>query len=404
MEYSADNYGMGYLSAEDSKPFFVVLSGEFIKITGEACALPETIDIQEGTENQLFEKYASEHPRREQALSAWVYLEKIYRLDSLFAVHKTPLNAIEQEKHRLQEEDRAFLAGLDPQTYVSWYLPVRKLVSSVSTIAQYRTEEIPATIAAFRKLDYTDPRFYKSGLLKDVIDSHFWLIENSGRSLDSVYVEMEISIDFMIENLASDENKLNEITDHLFQLLESRSLFKVSEYLAIKALTQNACTLNNELAMQLETYRAMKVGNTAPDIEFTGDILKSGTAINEPEYLSELKSDYYVVIFGASWCPACPVDLRQIALLYPKWKENGVEVVFVSLDTDKNTFFKFTRYFPFISMCDYQKWDTRSARDYYVFATPLMYLLDANREILLRPNSVRHMDSWVDWFLVQDKK
>jgi hypothetical protein len=80
-------------------------------------------------------------------------------------------------------------------------------------------------------------------LLKDLIESHFWLIENSGRSLDSVYVEMEISIDFMIDNLATDEEKLNEITDHLFQLLERRSLFKASEYLAMKALTQNACTI-----------------------------------------------------------------------------------------------------------------------------------------------------------------
>ena len=53
LEYSADDYGMGYLSAEDSKPFFVVLSGEFIKITGEVFALPETIEILEGMENQL---------------------------------------------------------------------------------------------------------------------------------------------------------------------------------------------------------------------------------------------------------------------------------------------------------------------------------------------------------------
>jgi hypothetical protein len=39
----------------------------------------------QGYENQAFEKYAQEQPRREQALSAWIYLEKIYALDSLFA-------------------------------------------------------------------------------------------------------------------------------------------------------------------------------------------------------------------------------------------------------------------------------------------------------------------------------
>jgi hypothetical protein len=92
-----------------------------------------------------------------------------------------------------------FLAGLPEGSYVSWYLPVRKLVSSVSTIAQFRTEEIPAAINAFRELDYTDERLYKSGLLRETIEAHFWLIENSGRSLDSVYIEMNISIDYMMK-------------------------------------------------------------------------------------------------------------------------------------------------------------------------------------------------------------
>ena len=63
---------------------------------------------------------------------------------------------------------------------MNYYLPLRKLVSSVSTIAQYRTEEIPAAIVAFRNIDYTDPRLYKSGLVADAIESHFWLLENSG--------------------------------------------------------------------------------------------------------------------------------------------------------------------------------------------------------------------------------
>jgi len=103
----------------------------------------------------------------------------------------------------------------------------------VSNIAQYRTEEIPAAIATFRKMNYTDPRLYKSGLLKDVIESHFWLIENSGRSLDAVYIEMKVSIDSMTENLASDEKKLNEVTGDLFKYLEKRSLFPASEYLAL---------------------------------------------------------------------------------------------------------------------------------------------------------------------------
>ena len=404
LHYPQADYGMGYLMAEDNKPFFVILSGEDIELRGESLAFPETIEILKGQENQLFEKYASEQPRREQTLSAWIYLRKIYKEDPLFASQKNSQQSIEAEIQRIRQEDKYFLSNLPPGSYVNWYLPIRKLISSVSVVAQYRTEEIPSAITAFRALDYTDERFYKSGLLSDAIESHFWLIENSGRSLDSVYAEMKISIDHLIENLLADEKKFNLITDHLFNLLEKRSLFEVSEYLAIKILTQNSCTVNGDLAKQLESYRAMKKGNTAPDIVFNGDVLVSGSVIKTPGRLSDIISAYKVVIFGASWCPKCAEELSQLLPLYKKWKLKGVEVVFISLDTDKTLFKSFSGIFPFLSMCDYKKWNTEAVNDYYVFATPAIFMMDKDLKIILRPNSIKQIDAWIDFYLKENKE
>ena len=267
-----------------------------------------------------------------------------------------------------------FLENLAPETYVSWFLPVRKLVSSITAIAQYRTEEIPAAITAFRNIDYTDPRLYKSGLLRETIDAHSWLIENSGRSLDSVFIEMNISIGHMINNLVADEKKFSEITDCLFKLLESRSLFTSAEYLALKVLNEISCTIDNNLTVQLESYRAMKKGNIAPDFTFREDYFTHGFEPGKsPRKLSDLKSKYTLVVFGASWCPQCPEELYQIARMYEKWKQYDVEVVFVSLGDDKQIFQKFTGIFPFISMCDYQKWDSPVVKTWHVFATPTLF-------------------------------
>jgi len=81
-----------------------------------------------------------------------------------------------------------------------------------------------------------------------------------------------------------------------------------------------------------------------------------------------------------------------------------MEVVYVSLDDDKAHFRSYVEIFPFISICDYQKWESPIVKDYYVFGTPTMYLLNDKREILLRPNSVNQMDTWVDWYLIQGNK
>jgi len=405
LTYSNEDYGVGYLMSVDEKPLFLILSGEHIEIVGEALSYTETIKITKGRENQCFEQYAQEHPRREQALSAWIYLEKIYTLDPLFAVQEHPAKNIETEKQRIKAEDAAFIAKLPKESYVSWFLPTRKLVSSVSTVAQYRPEEIPSTIKAFRELDYTDQRLYKSGLFKDAIESHFWLLENSGRSLDSVFIEMQLSIDALLADLITNEKKLNEVTNYLFDLLERHSLFQASEYLAIKILNETSCTIDTDLAKQLETYRAMKKGSIAPDIVFNTDNFAPGyTSTDFPQKLSELTRKFTLVVFGASWCPKCTEELAEIVYHYPKWEENDIEVVFISLDEDKEAYHNFVRDFPFISNSDFKKWDSPFVNDYYVFGTPTMYLLDEKRTILLRPNSVKQMDAWVDWYLVKANK
>lgn len=404
LNYSKADYGVGYLMSVDNKPLFVILSGEDIEIVGEALSYPETIKVTNGLENQRFEQYAKDHPKRDQALSAWLYLEKMYNQDGLFTTQKKPLKAIQVEKQRIKNEDATFLSKLPKDSYVRWYLPTRKLVSSVSTVAQFRRQEIPATLTAFRSLNYSDPRLYKSGLLKDGIEGHFWLIKSCGKSNDSVYIEMKHSIDAMMVHLIKDEKKLNEVTDYLFNLLERHSHFKASEYLALKVLNETSCTIDNDLAKQLESYRAMKIGNIAPDIVFGGDLGAPKYTSDLPKKLSDLKSKYTVVIFGASWCHKCREELPEITKQYSKWQTQGLEVVYVSLDEDKKMFESFVKDFPFISTCDYKKWKGNIVQDYYVFATPTMYLLDNKREILLRPNSAKQVDAWVDWVLVQGNK
>lgn len=402
LPYSLNDYGVAYLISADDKPFIVMLSGEDIALNGEALSMPETMHVINGEQNLLFERYAREQPKREQALTAWVYLERMYNSDSLFSVNRTPVTAIHTEMQRLRADDAAFLASLPHGSYVQWFLPVRKLVSSVSTIAQYRPEEVQATINAFRSLDHADNRLYRSGLLRDAIEGHYWLLENSGNPLDTIVVMMQRSIDVLVDQLLSHDDLLNEITNYLFDLLERHSLFGASEHLALRLLNENGCTLDTDFARQLEIYRAMRPGKTAADIEFTGErIQNAATPNNAPGRLSEITSNYVVVVFAASWCQTCTEELPQLVKLYPKWRAAGVEVVLISLDDQAADFQRFVGAAPFLSVCDFKKWEGQAVHDYYVFGTPSLFLLDADRRIVLRPNSVKHADSWVAWNLMK---
>ena len=395
--YSPQDYGIAFLSGEDKKPFVVILEKSGVRLEGQVLSEANSIRILEGQENRWFEQYTQEQGKREQALSAWAYLQNLYQNDPFFASQQVPNQAIGAEVIRLQQEDGQFINALPVESFARWFLPIRKLISSVGAIAQYRTSELPQTIAAFRALNYSDARFQKSGLFRDVFESQFWLLENSGGTLDEVYEKMEVSIDVILSSVEKNEPLYNEVTAYLIELLERRSLTNAAEYLALTVLQQNKVLIQPRLARQLEGYRAMKVGTTVPDIQFAGDILLQGKPIPYPTRLSEVKAPYRLVIFGASWCPACSEAMGELIPLYEKWNKLGLEAIFVSLDTDPTAFKAYSEGMPFIAYSDYKKWDTQAVSDYYVASSPSFYLIDPSGQLLLRPQSVKQIDAWVDW-------
>lgn len=395
LKFTSNDYGIGLLSAEGLRPSVVVLTDEQIAVSWKEQDEDFQLQVSQGSENMLFQQYINEQPRREQALSAWNYLQKMYNTDAHFNGNKKPIKAIQQEKTRIAKEERRFFQGLADDSYIQWYIPMRKLLGSVSRVAQYEPENIEPTRNALRKIDYSDARLYKSGLLREALDNHVWFIENSSGSLDSVFADLNRSIDIMLDQLLSDEAKYNLVTDYLFKLLEKRSLFTSAEHLAIKVLNEQSCTVDGDLANQLEGYRKMKTGNTAPEIHFSEYTYRpEGMQANR---LSEIQADFKVVVFAAGWCGHCTEEIPKLANLYEEWKALGIEIVLVSLDESINDFVRFAGGFPFISTTDLQKWDTQAAQDYHVFGTPTMFLLDAEQKILLKPKSVEHLKSWVDW-------
>lgn len=399
LHYTKKDYGMAYITGPENKPYILVLEKDNIELKGDDIGNSESITILNGPENKVFVRYAKDHATREQALSAWSYLKKMYESDSLFLNMKTVKQSIITEINGLQKQDIAFLEKLSKSSYVSWYLPTRKLISDVATIARYRTSEISATVNSFRKINYSDPRLYKSGLYKEVFESNYWLLENRGLTSDSMFKEMNISTDAILASLIKNDSLYNEVTNLLFDYFEKHSLFASSEYIALKTLSQNKIILNSKLSKKLESYRSMKKGNIAPNILFSGDVFKNGFSIKSPTSLLDLTAKYKLVIFGASWCPSCVSEMAQLLPQYQNWRAKGVEVIFVSLDTDKTSFYNFAKNLPFISVCDYKKWETKAAHDYFVSSSPTFYLIDQQNVILSRPNSVNHVSALINYYV-----
>lgn len=389
--------GMGYLSvASKEQNLIVALTDEEIHITGVDFSDYSSIEVKKGEDNQAFFSYSEAYPKRMQVLSAWTFLQERYSQEKRLGNNKKVSQQIEKEMNRLLAVDKEFIDNLPETSYIKWFIPKRKLVSNAAMVVQQQPHLIPETIHAFRELDYTDERLFKSGIFREAIENHFWLIENGVGDVKEVFEQMKISIDALQENLQQDELKLNMAFSYLFDLLEKRSLFEASEYLAVNVLEQNECEVDASLTKRLETYRKMKKGNQVADILFHNVETKEA---NVPKRLSEIQSNYVLVVFGSSWCPACTEEIPEINKHYKKWKAKGVEVVLVSLDTNEHAYRNFVEQFDFVSTCDFKKWNTQAVEDYYVNATPSMFLLDKQRTLLVKPKGVAHAEAWISQYV-----
>ena len=396
LHYSDANLGMGYILTNENKPYMVVLEKNKVQLTGQTPADASTIVINNGEQNKIFVQYSLEHSTREQALSAWVYLKKLYGSNTFFKNQAISKLAITNEIDRLNKEDNDFLKIIPGASFMSWYLPIRKLIDDVGVVANTSPHEIPLTIKAFRNINYAHPQLYTSGLFSEILESQFWLIQNSGLDQAAKINEMNTSVDFILASVDKNEKLYNEFTNYLFQNFEKYNLFDASAHIALKALNQKDVNLNYSLVFKLESYRKMKIGNTAPEIEFKEDVYVNRQLVNNITSLSDIKAKYKLVVFGGSWCPQCKEETMLLNMRYDKWKAKEVAVVMVSLDTDKKAFENFAGEFPYTIACDYKKWDTQAAKDYFVSSSPTIFLLDSNNKIILRPPTVASLDSWLE--------
>src|SRR5690554_4891921 len=131
-----DYKGMGYIESSDESKLFVVINEPNIMISGKHLKIPDSIIFENSVENNIFNQYAIEHNQREKALAGWKYLLPHYKNVELLKHQSKNVRLIEIEIDRLEKQDLNFLKNINSSHYVSWFLPLRKLLDDIPISAQ----------------------------------------------------------------------------------------------------------------------------------------------------------------------------------------------------------------------------------------------------------------------------
>jgi thiol-disulfide isomerase/thioredoxin len=113
--------------------------------------------------------------------------------------------------------------------------------------------------------------------------------------------------------------------------------------------------------------------------------------------LNKKNAEKTLIIFYESWCPHCQKLLPEIYNLYKNQKEKKFEVIAVSIDTARTDWLKFIKAnnLDWINVSDIDGWNGQSVTDYYIYATPTIFLIDRERKVISIPKSVEEVNSKV---------
>ena len=385
LNYPKNYIGAAILQPKGASSLIVLLHNENFQMKWDDLQDFNTLQFTNSSENNAFALVIAVNQEAEPKLSGLKYLLPQYQ--------KQPKEYKWLQQEIANQEDRFpnFLKSLPTNSYAAYYLQLRKLIIDMPLTANRYIERMPQHEIDFMKINFDDDKLWTSGLLAELLNGFYQLME-SHLDLEEVTEHCNRATDVWLKSLANNSTKQQAVAEHVFKWLEKRSLLQAAEYLAKVMLNQTHCVLSEKSINLFEQYRKMGIGNTASNIIF--DNKKNILKIKD---LKSINSKYKLVIFGASWCPNCQID-------FPKWKENYValkekydlEIVYISIDTDKKVFEDYYKESPFITFCDYKGWKTQAAKAYYVFATPTYILLDKDLKVLAKLQSPEHMQAWLE--------
>ena len=134
-----------------------------------------------------------------------------------------------------------------------------------------------------------------------------------------------------------------------------------------------------------ETYRK----KMDPTSELTGKIVPDFTDIDldgKPISLQQYRGKVILLDFWAVWCPPCIVEMPNVKRVYDTYKDQGFDIIGVSLDTDETRLRNYlkTNDISWRQIFSGQKWKSPLAKKYHIRSIPAPWLIARDGTLISR--------------------
>lgn len=254
----------------------------------------------------------------------------------------------------------------------------------------------------FDNIDFSDDRLLRTPILHKRVKKY--LNKLTPKNPDSIIS----SVDVILQKAKANNEMFKYFTIWLTSKYERDKIMgmdKVFVHLAQKYyLSDDAYWVDekqhNKLAKEVRKIKPNLIGQTAPDL-----VMKDTSG--EYHGLHDLDKKYTVLYFWDSQCGHCQKVTPKLKKLYDSLinEEVDLEVFAVNIETKQKTWKKYVRkhHLDWINVQDpYNRTNFRV--NYNVFSTPVIYLLNKDKEIIAKRLTIKQLGDFLRRKIKQDKK
>ncbi|WP_066439721.1 peroxiredoxin family protein [Chryseobacterium sp. CCH4-E10] len=368
-QYPKNYMGMMKVYFPDSNNTFNFISENKnvnIKLETQANKIKDVIYLDEANERMSNLQEGSQ--KKELILPALSQIKEYYKDNTEFG------KALKTEISRLSRSSE----GINPTQHPFIYYYNTNYSKFLSNDASKKVSQ--DDIINF--IDKSNDMLETSSLLRPVLVSYL----NTGGNTN-----VSTSVDKLLDRLKVETPRGQTVLSELIDIFDVYDMqdFK-NKYLGMAKNLK--CTITDRLASTLKSNANVEIGAVFPNYNFHIPINTNAKTLHD------IKADNKIVIFWSSTCSHCESELPQLLAKYNDLKARNIQIVALSLDTDKDSYTKKITAFPWVNDSELKGWNSSYADTYNVHATPTYFILDANNKIINKPE---HVGDVLEYFKVK---
>ncbi len=238
----------------------------------------------------------------------------------------------------------------------------------------------------FNYVMMNDPALIFSDAYSSKIMNYLSLYMDPGNTREEQEAEFIRAADVIMSQAGGNQEVYDFVLNFLIDSFERFQMENALVHIADNYL-EGECETENEqiLKERLEAFQKMAPGKKVKNIVLLDEN-------DNPQRLNDIESKYILVVFWSTNCPHCTSLLPRLKNWCEKEKnELDLSVYAVSIDSSRVRWedYIIMESLPWTNVYDPEGWESKTSRQYNIYATPTMILIDRERSIISKPMTFR---------------